>query len=381
MNADCQLWPSKRYYRIPPPEQRLRGQFGRFRAEAVDAQGDPDRILELGYAFWKSKAVLSAVELGLFTVLGSGPLDGKALAARLKLNRRGAADFFDALVALGLLTRHANGRYANAPDAATYLDRNQPLYVGALLQHMNARHYQNWSGLTQALRTGTPQSILGNGSYPALYDDTATRDIFLDGMSAGSLLAAKALANKFPWRDFGTVIDVGTAQGCVPVEIARLHSHLTGGGFDLPPIERSFASYVHKYGLSHRLRFYPGDFFTDPLPAADVLVMGRILHNWDVPTRKLLIRKAYRALPPGGALIVYDPLISDARRGDAHGLLSSLNMLIETKAGSEYTAAECVAWFRKAGFAATRIESLDKLHTAVIGFKRHNVSFPRCKSS
>jgi SAM-dependent methyltransferase len=166
-----------------------------------------------------------------------------------------------------------------------------------------------------------------------LYDDTATRDIFLDGMSAGSLLAAKALANRFPWRDFGTVIDVGTAQGCVPVEIARLHSHLTGGGFDLPPIERSFASYVDKYGLSHRLRFYPGDFFTDPLPAADVLVMGRILHNWDVPTRKLLIRKAYRALPPGGALIVYEPLISDARRGDAHGLLSSLNMLIETTDG------------------------------------------------
>jgi Dimerisation domain len=195
-------------------------------ARRPDSGGDhvtPDRILELGYAFWKSKAVLSAVELGLFTVLGSGPLDGKALAARLKLNRRGAADFFDALVALGLLTRHPNGRYANAPDAATYLDRNQPLYVGALLQHMNARHYQNWSGLTQALRTGTPQSILGNGSYPALYDDTATRDIFLDGMSAGSLLAAKALANKFPWRDFGTVIDVGTAQGCVPVEIARLH--------------------------------------------------------------------------------------------------------------------------------------------------------------
>ena len=103
---------------------------------------------------------MSAVELDVFTVLGSGPLDDKALAARLKLNRRGASDFFDALVALGLLTRHANGRYANAPDAATYLDRNQPLYVGGLLQHINARHYRNWSGLTQALRTGTPQSIL-----------------------------------------------------------------------------------------------------------------------------------------------------------------------------------------------------------------------------
>jgi hypothetical protein len=353
---------------------------GARRSEAHSDRITPDRILDLSYAFWKSKAVLSAVELDLFTVLGCGPLHGKALAARLKLNRRGAADFFDALVALGLLKRDAGGRYANQPDAALYLDCNQPSYIGALLEHMNARHYRNWSGLTQALRTGTPQSLLGNGSYPALYDDTATRDIFLNGMSAGSLLAAKALANKFPWRDFGTMIDIGTAQGCVPVEIARVHAHLTGGGFDLPPIEQSFVSYVDKSGLSHRLRFYPGDFFTDPLPAADVLVMGRILHNWDVPTRKLLIRKAYRALSPGGALIVYDPLIADARRGDAHGLLSSLNMLIETKAGSEYTAAECVAWFRNAGFAAMRIDPLDKLHTAVIGFKRRNVSFPRCKS-
>jgi hypothetical protein len=330
----------------------------------------PDRILDLSYAFWKSKAVLSAVELDLFTVLGSGPLDGKALAARLKLNRRGASDFFDALVALGLLKREANGRYANQPDAAAYLDRNKPSYIGGLLEHMNARHYQNWSVLTQALRTGMPQSgALGDGNYPALYDDTATRDIFLNGMSAGSLLAAKALAKKFPWHDFRTVIDVGTAQGCVPVEIARAHPHLTGGGFDLPPIEPSFASYVDKFGLSNRVRFYPGDFFTDPLPDAEVLVMGRILHNWDIPTRKLLITKAYRSLPVGGSLIVYDPLIADARGGDAHGLLSSLNMLIETKGGSEYTAADCIAWFRKAGFAETRIEPLDRLHTAVIGFK------------
>jgi SAM-dependent methyltransferase len=270
-----------------------------------------------------------------------------------------------------LLKRDGSGRYANQPDAAAYLDRNKPWYIGGLLEHMNARHYRNWNTLTEALRTGMPQSgALGNGSYPALYDDTATRDIFLNGMSAGSLLAAQALANKFPWRDFRTVIDVGTAQGCVPVEIARAHPHLTGGGFDLQPIERSFASYVDKSGLSHRLRFYPGDFFNDPLPAADVLVMGRILHNWDVPTRKLLIRKAYRALPWGGALIIYDPLISDARRGDAHGLLSSLNMLIETKGGSEYTAAECIAWLRKAGFAETRIEPLDSVHTAVIGLKR-----------
>jgi hypothetical protein len=329
----------------------------------------PDHILDVSYAFWKSKAILTAVELDVFSVLAEGPLDLQSLVGRLGLHGRGAADFLDALVALALLRRRADGCYANQPDTDLYLDRCKPTYLGDLLKHLNARHYLNWSSLTEALRSGAPQSgALGNGSYPALYEDAATQDIFLNGMSAGSLIAAKTLAKKFPWSDFRTVIDVGTAQGCVPVELARAHPHLTGGGFDLPAIEPAFVSYIQKHGLSDRLRFYAGDFFADRLPQAEVLVMGRILHNWDLPTRKLLLDKAYEALPAGGALVVYDPLIDETR--SAHGLLSSLNMLIETKGGSEYTAADCTDWMQQAGFGAIRIEPLGDMHTAVIGFKR-----------
>ena len=326
-------------------------------------------IMGLSYAFWKSKALLTAVELDLFTVLAEGPLDAQGLARRLQLNERGARDFFDALVALELLHRR-DGRYTNRPETAPYLDRHQPTYLGNLLQHLNQRHYQNWGLLTQALRTGMPQSGTLATGYSALYAETGTQEIFLNGMSAGSLLSAKALAERFPWGEYNSIVDIGTAQGCVPVEIARMHTHLVGGGFDLPSIEPAFASYVRKAGLSDRLRFYAGNFLTDPLPEADVLVMGRILHNWDVATRKLLLEKAYRALPDGGAVIVYDPLIDDARSADSHGLLSSLNMLIETKGGSEYTGAECVAWLQQAGFREMRIEPLADVHSAVIGFKR-----------
>ena len=330
----------------------------------------PDRILEVSYAFWKTKVLLSAVELGVFTLLAEGPADLPTLAASLGLHGRGARDFLDALVALDFLHREADGRYANGPDADLYLDRRKPTYIGALLEHLNARHYQNWGHLTQALRTGAPQSgALATGSYPALYANAATQELFLNGMSAGSLIAAKSLANRFAWHGYKSVIDIGTAQGCVPVEIARVHPHLTGGGFDLPSVEPAFVSYVQQHGLSGRLRFYPGDFFADPLPAADVLVMGRILHNWDIPVRKLLLEKTYRALPPGGALIVYDPLIDEERGLSAHGLLSSLNMLIETAGGSEYTAAECTDWMRQVGFCEIRSESLGDMHRAVIGFK------------
>jgi len=329
----------------------------------------PDHILSVGYAFWKAKALFSAVELGVFTELADGPLDLKTMTTRIGLHPRSARDFLDALVSLRLLRRNADGSYANLPDTDLYLDRRKRTYIGGLLQHLNARHYQNWSLLTRALQTGEPQSgALATGSYPALYTDNTAQKMFLSGMTAGSLLAAQALAAKFPWKDFQTVIDIGTAQGCVPVEIARAHLHLTGGGFDLPQVAPAFTSYVKEHGLSGRLRFYPGDFFVDKLPVADVLVMGRILHNWDLPTKKLLLKKAWHALPEGGVLIVYDPLIDDDRL-QPHGLLSSLNMLIETSGGFEYTGTECAGWMQEVGFHETRRELLGDVHSAVIGIK------------
>jgi hypothetical protein len=330
----------------------------------------PQRILDVSYAFWQTKALLSAVELDVFTILSGGPLDLESLIERTGIHERGARDFFDALVALDLLRRDSEGRYRNQPDTGFYLDSQKPNYIGGLLKHLNERHYRNWSLLTQALKTGSPQSgALGNGNYPALYDDKSTQEIFLKGMTAGSLLAAQSLAKIFAWSDYKTIIDIGTAQGCVPVEIARVHPHLTGGGFDLPAVETVFTHYVQSHDLSDRLKFYSGDFFSGPLPAADVLVMGRILHNWDLQTRKLLLDKAYQALPRGGALIIYDPMIDDDRCNQPHALLSSLNMLIETAGGSEYTGAECADWMRQAGFGEVEIEPLGDLHTAIVGRK------------
>ena len=188
-------------------------------------------------------------------------------------------------------------------------------------------------------------------------------------MTGGSRLAARALAQNFPWEAYRTVIDIGTAQGCVPVEIAQAHGHLSGGGFDLPQLQPAFTSYVRERGLDSRLAFYPGNFFEDPLPAANVLIMGRVLHDWGVPARKLLLSKAHEALPAGGALIVHETFIDDARRSRAHSLLASLNMLIQTDDGSEFTARECMMWMREAGFGKPRVVPLAGGHAAVIATK------------
>jgi hypothetical protein len=330
----------------------------------------PYPIMQLALGFWSSKALLSAVEIGLFSVLAEGPLDASALCGRLALHPRGARDFFDALVALGMLERK-DGRYANTAATQRYLVRGTPDYIGGILEMSNARLYGFWGSLTEALKTGRPQneSKQGGDLFGRLYADPEQLAIFLKGMTGVSRPIARQLAQRIDWSRYSSVIDIGTAEGTVPVTIGQAHPHLTGGGFDLPPVRPVFERNIRAEGLSDRLRFHPGDFFKDPLPAADVLVMGHILHDWDLEVKRQLLAKAHAALPKGGALVVYDMMIDDERRANATGLLMSLNMLIETPGGFDYTGADCAGWMREAGFAQARVEALEGPYSMAVATK------------
>ena len=331
----------------------------------------PDRIVELGTAFWGAKTLLSAVELGVFSELAQGPLDGETLRARLGIHPRSARDFFDALVALGMLVRERD-RYANTAETDLFLDPAKPSYMGGLLEMLNFRLYGFWASLTEVLRTGQPQNEAKSGGgdlFAALYSDPVRLRLFLQAMTGVSLGAARAMAQKFPWRSYQTFIDVGAAQGGLPVQVALANAHLTGGGFDLPVVGPIFQEYVASFGLSDRLHFQAGDFFTDPLPDADVLVMGHILHDWDLDEKRNLLRKAHAALERGGALIVYEAIIDDERRRNAFGLLMSLNMLIETRGGFDYTGADCAGWMREVGFRETSVVHLVGNDSMVVGIK------------
>lgn len=331
----------------------------------------PDAIMQLGFGYWGSKALLSAVELKLFAVLSdSGPLDAEELRERLGLHPRSARDFFDALVALGMLNR-TDGRYSNTPETDLFLDPAKPTYMGGVLEMSSVRLYGFWASLTEGLRTGQPQNEVKTGGdfFETLYADPEKLAGFTAAMTGLSRATGDAMAAKFPWRDYGSVIDIGCAEGALPVAIATAHEHLTGGGFDLPPVEPIFNSYVAQYGLADRLRFTPGDFFADPLPSADVLVMGHILHDWDLDQKRQLLQKAYDALPTGGALIVYEAIIDDDRRYNAFGLLMSLNMLIEAPGGFDYTGADCRGWMADTGFSQSYVEHLVGPDSMVVGIK------------
>jgi hypothetical protein len=331
----------------------------------------PYHILKVGMGFMASKALLSAIEMGIFTELANHSEPLEKLQGRLGLHPRSARDFLDTLVALEFLQRR-DGNYCNTPSSEFFLDKHKPSYIGGILEMANHRLYPFWGQLTTALRTGSPQNETRHGGpdpFLALYAEPARLKNFLRAMTGVSHGANMAIASKFSWQQYRTAVDVGTAQGDLIAQVALTNPHIQGVGFDLPAVGPIFEEYVEGLGLSDRVKFASGSFFEQPLPKADVVMMGHILHDWDLETKRMLVAKAWEALPPEGAYIVYESIIDDDRSTNSFGLLMSLNMLVETPGGFDYTGSDCMGWMKDAGFRETRVERLVGPDSIVIGIK------------
>jgi hypothetical protein len=335
----------------------------------------PDAILQTAFGFWGSKVLLTAVEFGLFTTLGERQLTGAQLGSELQLHPRGIADFFDALVAMKFLDRDGDGEsglYFNTPAGALYLDRNSPRYIGGILVMLNARLFKFWHDLPEALRTGKPQNETKHGQkgmFEELYSELPKLEQFLGAMTGLSRINFEALAAKFDFSRFQTLCDVGGATGLLCIEAAKKHPHLRCTSFDLPPVDPVATKHIAAAGLSDRVATASGDFFKDPLPKADVITMGMILHDWNLEKKMHLIRAAYDALPPGGAFIAIEALIDDARRENAFGLLMSLNMLIEFGEAFDYSGADFRKWCAEVGFTRFEVIHLAGASSAAIAYK------------
>jgi hypothetical protein len=336
---------------------------------------DPSPILQTAFGFWSSKVLLSAVELGVFTILQDRKVTGTELAGEVGMHPRGISDFFDALVAMKFLEREGDGaeaRYSNTELTALYLDRDSPRYIGGILEMLNGRLFRFWNDLPEALRTGQPQNEIkqsGKGMFEALYADPARLEQFLGGMTGLSRLNFEAFAEKFDFGRYKTLCDVGGATGLLCTEVAKRHPQIRCVSFDLPVVEPIAKRSIAAAGLSDRVSTASGDFFADPLPKADVITMGMILHDWNLEKKKKLIRAAYEALPPGGAFVAIEALIDDARRENLFGLLMSLNMLIEFGDAFDYSGADFQNWCREAGFQRFEVIHLFGPSSAAVAYK------------
>jgi hypothetical protein len=339
------------------------------------APHDPSPILQAAFGFWSSKVLLTAVEFGLFTKLGKKRLTGAELGRELGLHPRGISDFLDALVAMKFLNREGNGpeaRYFNTPACAHFLDRTGERYVGGILEMLNTRLFKFWNDLPEALRTGKPQNEIKHSQKPMfeeLYSDLPRLEQFMGAMTGLSRINLEAFAEKFDFSPFKSLCDIGGATGLLCMEVAKRHPHIRCTSFDLPAVEPVARKCIAASGLSNRIATASGDFFKDPLPKADLITMGMILHDWNLEKKMHLIRAAYDALPPGGALVAIEALIDDDRRENVFGLLMSLNMLIEFGDAFDYSGDDFRKWCGEIGYRRFEVIHLAGPSSAAVAYK------------
>lgn len=335
----------------------------------------PDSILQIGFGFWASKTLLSAVELAVFSQLADGPKSGPDLQGAIGLHPRATFDFLDTLVALGLLERDGSGesaRYANTPATARFLVKSSPQYIGGILEMANARLYRFWADLTTALKTGLPQNEIketGKSMFEALYADPARLEQFMDAMSGISMGNFIAFAEKFDFSSYQTLADIGGATGQLSAIVATRHPHMRCRTCDLPEVQPIAERRLRAQHLDDRVSVESIDFFADEFPKADVITMGMILHDWNLENKKMLIGKAYRALPAGGAFVAIENIIDDERRKNAFGLMMSLNMLIEFGEAFDFTGAQFAEWCKDAGFSRCEAIPLAGPASAAVAYK------------
>lgn len=335
----------------------------------------PARIMEVGMAFWPARTLLTAVKLGVFTELGHGAKTGDELRTALGLHPRSTPDFFDTLVALRFLEREGDGveaRYRNTVETATFLDRKSAAFMGGFLEMAHDRLYPFWGNLAEGLKTGKPQNETkdgGKGVFEELYSQPERLEQFMDAMAGISAGNFHAFAEKFDFSKYKTLTDIGGATGLLSMLVAKQNPHMTCTTTDLPEAVEIAKKKIEEAGMSDKVKAEPVNFFTDDFPKADVVTMGMILHDWNLEKKMMLIRKAYDALPEGGAFVAIENIIDDARRENAFGLMMSLNMLIEFGEAFDFTGADFDGWCREVGFKRTDVIHLAGPASAAVAYK------------
>jgi len=340
-----------------------------------EIKADPSHIMQIGLGFWASKVLLTAVKLELFTRLAIRPLTAREIKYEICLNERGLYDFLDSLVALGFLRRvgfKSSAVYSNSPDTGIFLDKNKLSYIGGMLEMANNRLYPFWNFLEEGLRTGAPQNEIRSGRtslFDEIYADIDKTREFINAMGGIQTGNFVTFAQGFDFSGYSTFCDIGGAGALLSAHVVAHNPHMHCISFDLPAVAPIALENVSKMGMASNVSIHSGDFFNESFPESDVIAMGNILHDWGLKDKKMLISKAYDALPEGGSLVVLENIIDDERRENAFGLMMSLNMLIETREGFDFTFEDFKVWVSEAGFSRTYLIPLTGPSSAAVAVK------------
>lgn len=293
--------------------------------------------------------MFAAEALGVFEQLHEQPQTAEALAGHLKLHRGALTRLLDALVAMNLLNAD-DGAYANAPATSEYLVRSSPRSMNGYVRYSNDILFRLWANLDDAIREGThrwPQTFNLEGPiFSSFFKTDEAMRTFLAGMHGFGMMSSPRVVEAFDLSHHETFCDLGGATGHLVAAACDRYPKLQGTLFELPRVISFAMEYPHP-----RVKLHAGDFFTDPLPPADIYSLGRILHDWTEEKIYFLLMKIHDALPEGGALLIAEKLLHDDKQGPLPATLQSVNMLICTE-GEERSLPEYRKLLTTAGFSS-----------------------------
>lgn len=332
---------------------------------------DSTPVLQLIEDFRRSKAMFTAVSLGVFDLLESSPATADELARRLSVKPDPLERLLDTCVGLKLL-RRAGATYGNQPVASAYLCRTSPCSLAGYILYSNDVLFRLWSHLEDAIREGTPRWSQTFGTDGSIFDHffrtPEAKETFLHGMHGLGVLSSPAVVAAFPLTGFRQMVDLGGGTGHLAIAACEKYPAMRAIVFDLPQVIETASEHAAKSNAAGRLSVLGGDFFRDELPDADLFAMGRILHDWPEEKIRTLLAKIYCRLPTGGGILLAEKLLLDDKTGPTSAQLQSLNMLVCTE-GKERSLDEYRRLLEDAGFVNVKGQITGCPLDAVMGYK------------
>ncbi|ONI76473.1 hypothetical protein ALI144C_37715 [Actinosynnema sp. ALI-1.44] len=309
--------------------------------------------MEIANGFRMAKVLSVALEMGLFdTLSGTTGTTPDEFAADAGISPRPAKMLLIACASLGLLDKR-DGRYHNSRHAEEFLVSGKPYFFGDLIRFVDRREYDGWGRLEEAIRRNRPTT----------WDPDAADTVFLPGdeqmlmmfwraLFSAATFTARSVALSVDFRPYKRLLDVGGGSGAFSIQLCRIHPHLTATVYDQPFVCEMADKNIAEADMTSRVTSFAGDFFEEDLPTGyDVVLLSDILHDWNPEQNLTILRKCHAALARDGAVIISEAFVNDEGDGPVGGAMASLNMLVETTEGANYSQREYEDLLRQAGFA------------------------------